>query len=313
MHGIPVNKSMAVTRSRAWTRPAFSLVELMIAIGILGVGMLMVASTFPVGISQTRVAANETVAPMVAHEGFNTLHMLLKEDIARFATDDVYREGLPTLTGSFRLRDLVLGTASYRPPNAPSATPSLTHFLYPSSNIGNNKLKKANALSLNDWLRRLGEARSYPSDGSAGDAPPFSWAVLFRNPLVSGSTSVADTSRLEVLLYVLRRNTDPPFPTELKAPTKTALGYASSIDTRDPYGTRTKAIQSLGTGRSVIGPKGDLFPPVARLDAEKGVVYFDSAPPDFGGGTVWIIPKDPATGISPMVGDRLYKHIIPVN
>ena len=38
-------------------RSGFSLAELMIAISIFGVGMLMVATTFPVGIDQARIAA----------------------------------------------------------------------------------------------------------------------------------------------------------------------------------------------------------------------------------------------------------------
>ena len=40
-------------------RLAFSLAEVMIAIGILGIGMLMVAATFPVGLDQSRIVSEK--------------------------------------------------------------------------------------------------------------------------------------------------------------------------------------------------------------------------------------------------------------
>ena len=48
----------------------FSLTEVLIAIGILAVGLLFVAGTFPVGIYFTAVASEKTTAAVVADEAF---------------------------------------------------------------------------------------------------------------------------------------------------------------------------------------------------------------------------------------------------
>jgi|GEM_PF-4977527 len=71
-------------RSRGqWSRPGFSLAELMIAIGILGIGMLMVAATFPVGIEQTRRATEDTMVAIVADEAWSMLDLLLNDRMPR--------------------------------------------------------------------------------------------------------------------------------------------------------------------------------------------------------------------------------------
>ena len=48
----------------------FSLTEVLIAIGILAVGMLFIAGAFPVSIHFTTVATERTIAPIVADEAF---------------------------------------------------------------------------------------------------------------------------------------------------------------------------------------------------------------------------------------------------
>ncbi len=58
--------------SRHQTRDAkgFSLTEVLIAVGILAVGMMFIASTFPVSIYFASVATERTIAPVVADEAF---------------------------------------------------------------------------------------------------------------------------------------------------------------------------------------------------------------------------------------------------
>jgi prepilin-type N-terminal cleavage/methylation domain-containing protein len=51
-------------------RDGFSLTEVLLAVGILAVGMLFVASAFPVGVYFTTVATERTIAPIVADEAF---------------------------------------------------------------------------------------------------------------------------------------------------------------------------------------------------------------------------------------------------
>lgn len=77
------NSSQQFRGHGRWSRPGFSLAELMIAIGILGIGMLMVAATFPVGIEQTRRATEDTMAPIVADEAWSMLDLLLNDRMPR--------------------------------------------------------------------------------------------------------------------------------------------------------------------------------------------------------------------------------------
>jgi prepilin-type N-terminal cleavage/methylation domain-containing protein len=52
---------------------AFSLAELMVAVGILGIGMLIIASAFPVALDQTRQALELSTSQMVFNEAVNQL------------------------------------------------------------------------------------------------------------------------------------------------------------------------------------------------------------------------------------------------
>jgi prepilin-type N-terminal cleavage/methylation domain-containing protein len=54
----------------------FSLTEVLLAVGILAVGMLFIASAFPVGVYFTTVATERTIAPIVADEAFAKLQTL---------------------------------------------------------------------------------------------------------------------------------------------------------------------------------------------------------------------------------------------
>jgi len=53
----------------------FSLTECLLAIGILAVGMLFIAGVFPVGIHFTTVAAERTIAAVVADEAFAKIRL----------------------------------------------------------------------------------------------------------------------------------------------------------------------------------------------------------------------------------------------
>jgi len=53
--------------------PAFSLAELMVAVGILGIGLLIIAAAFPVAIDQTRQGIELSTSQMVFQEAVDTL------------------------------------------------------------------------------------------------------------------------------------------------------------------------------------------------------------------------------------------------
>jgi prepilin-type N-terminal cleavage/methylation domain-containing protein len=56
-----------VRHSFAIRRAGFSLIEVLIAIMVLGIGLLMIAAIFPVGGNWTRQSTEETVAQSIAH------------------------------------------------------------------------------------------------------------------------------------------------------------------------------------------------------------------------------------------------------
>ena len=63
-------------------RPArgFSLVELLLAIFILGIGIISVAAVFPAGIALQRQANDDIMGPIVAKSAFATLRSKLSQD-----------------------------------------------------------------------------------------------------------------------------------------------------------------------------------------------------------------------------------------
>lgn len=57
---------------------AFSLAELMTAVGVLGIGMMMIAMAFPVALDQTRQAVELSTSQLVFNEAVNTLKTQVK-------------------------------------------------------------------------------------------------------------------------------------------------------------------------------------------------------------------------------------------
>lgn len=63
-------------RKKGRQKNGFSLTEVLLAIGTLAVGMILVAGAFPVGIHFTTVAAERTMASVVADEAFAKIRMI---------------------------------------------------------------------------------------------------------------------------------------------------------------------------------------------------------------------------------------------
>jgi len=71
---------MKLTRSIATSRGGFSLIELLIAIFILGIGIISIAAIFPAGISQQQRTADDIIGPIVAHNALTILRSRLTQD-----------------------------------------------------------------------------------------------------------------------------------------------------------------------------------------------------------------------------------------
>jgi prepilin-type N-terminal cleavage/methylation domain-containing protein len=61
-------------------RRAFSLVEVLLAIFILGIGVIAVAALFPAGIAQQRQSVDDVVGPIVANNALSILRLKLETD-----------------------------------------------------------------------------------------------------------------------------------------------------------------------------------------------------------------------------------------
>mgnify|MGYP006908265215 CR=1 FL=1 len=112
----------------------------MIAISIFGVGMLMVATTFPVGIDQARIVAEETQAPIIANEAFSALELLLDDPTPRIDADNN-----PTIPPSLSAGVPLL---SFRQAIANIPISNALFDVFWNSNWGFNQP----FLLLNDWL-----------------------------------------------------------------------------------------------------------------------------------------------------------------
>ena len=60
-------------------RRGFSLVEMLLAVFILGIGVISIAALFPAGITLQRQAADDTIGPLVAKNAFATLRSKLSQ------------------------------------------------------------------------------------------------------------------------------------------------------------------------------------------------------------------------------------------
>jgi len=69
-------------------RKGFSLTEILLAMGVLAIGMVFMAGVFPVGITLTTRATERTIAAVVADEAFATIRLLAGDpDAPILATD----------------------------------------------------------------------------------------------------------------------------------------------------------------------------------------------------------------------------------
>lgn len=78
---LDINQSRPARRIHAsCARRAFSLIEVLIAIFILGVGVISIAALFPAGIAQQRQSTDDVLGPIVANNAISILRTKLQPD-----------------------------------------------------------------------------------------------------------------------------------------------------------------------------------------------------------------------------------------
>ncbi|MHC4320369.1 MAG: type IV pilus modification PilV family protein [Planctomycetota bacterium] len=184
-------------------RRAFSLTEVLLAIFILGIGVIAVAALFPAGIAQQRQSVDDIIGPIVANNALSVLRLKLEPDdfgtfeefgvVAPMATVegdwpwlrpgidpdgwyDVFSDG--TLSASLASE---FGSAGYTDPFGNSAVPALLGLPY----------------NMNKWPAHPGKPpvilisqgeRYYPAahDAAINDPnvakprPQYVWDCMFR-------------------------------------------------------------------------------------------------------------------------------------
>jgi len=124
---------MPGTRGR---RPAFTLTEVLMAVGILGVGLTMVASIFPVAVDQSRRSREITQAALCARSA-SAMIRVLRNDILSWGRNvgggSVQEERWGLLPGKFKVYDPTEFLYEVDPPRS-----------YDSTDVWGDKGSKAN-------------------------------------------------------------------------------------------------------------------------------------------------------------------------
>lgn len=295
----------------------------MIAIGILGVGMLMVAATFPVGLDQSRIVSEESYAPVAANEAFARIELLLTEPISAKrvgfgmppATDSILRTFREALSDDVAL-----------PPNGPLEF-RLSNGR-PNEWVGVNELFAAPYALADGTIIGGLQTRYYPSVPAALDAtgrwrlpkvntasgapvteylePPYNWSVLFRKVRPLGSTSTS----IQFVVFVNRRSGDVPRPGQ--APASGVVGPVVMLPFNQPgdRGTVVARVSDFNEGGWIVGADGAIYR-IKQIDRTAnqgaGQLILDRNPT---GDVFWFVLADQATGRSPCFA--VYSRMLPL-
>ena len=122
-------------KAAARRRTAFTLAEVMIAIGILGVGMAMVASVFPAAIKANRLSTNSTLGTIIYENGLAMAKLVFTADVPPYGSSaDIWEVSNTALTRSKVIDEGITGRAflpitEQHYPNDPNGTAGLPNQL----------------------------------------------------------------------------------------------------------------------------------------------------------------------------------------
>lgn len=188
-----------VVNKTAYTRRlgerGFSLVEIMVAVMILGIGLVMAASAFPVGLRYSEESEDRTIAAMLAHSAVSAVKTQRTID----AWEDSLRECWACNKGHVSIVECFSGSAGvkclfeYCQTNAGGHTT----YYWPGDEDGDGYLADMldGGATTNDWLPT--------SERVYGPDPRYGYQVFYQRMADPDSTSAPDSSARTFQLLVL--------------------------------------------------------------------------------------------------------------
>lgn len=123
------NSILLVSGAAARGRAGFSLVEILMAVMILGVGMIMIASVFPVGANWARQNIEETIGSIVAKNAVGIIQT--RYTAANLDTVDNTIQAIPGIVGPNPLLPLVERAYAFgKEPAYPATDPTNANYFW---------------------------------------------------------------------------------------------------------------------------------------------------------------------------------------
>lgn len=118
----------------------FSLVEMLFAIFVLGIGVISIASLFPVGLTQQRRSADDILGPTIANNALELIRSRVSPDDFGMFLDGQYRPlvdpELPTIQGDTRWRRPAFHANAANSVSGKPITPGSIDLFYGSQHGG---------------------------------------------------------------------------------------------------------------------------------------------------------------------------------
>jgi len=179
-------------------RPGFSLTEILMAVGILGVGLTMVASVFPVAVDQHRRGRDSTMAALCARSAAATMRAARQQFVGE--TRDFFNKVTTDNNANYKDK-----AAEYDGPTFVSA--DTANKLPPGIAVLTKELRVYNPQSFLYESGRQYDVLSKPTGGynpppywpfwNAGNYVPVIYVTPLANNLVSGASPDRTTAAAE--------------------------------------------------------------------------------------------------------------------
>jgi len=264
--------------------------EVLLAIGVLAIGLLFVAGTFPVGIFLTTSATEQTIAPIVADEAFAKIRIYSLSESNSITQKKIH--------GGIKLAELRFGKST-------ETKPFQRNFVLDFNDIVNKGEPNDRKFSLSEQL--------YPS------IPPhqesyYYWSAIMRRVQYVTDANFADKIPVQVTIFVSHKangalkypNPDTTKPNKAQPePFNLAVTYNSAKKQEITITDSTRQFFINADSTIVEDSIGEIY---RVLDRNDNVVTLDR---EWRGGSpssVWVIPPAVGGSKSPCVG--VFQRII---